>query len=198
MLYPQLFNYLCQGWKFIYDPDTHVIGISHAQGGQQSLCEIAQRKTLRDQFGHELARLIHNALVPADATHVRIDGQALFYYRVSQPSPTSGMNLKVMSRWEDGEWKVQTGGPLPWDELILLVPETRDRGLMCHCHSVLVHPKGVVVINIPAGECTDMSGAIRVAEAVESDVRRIEVMAGGKLDIVYHRPRNGEWVAHRA
>lgn len=123
MGYPRLVEYLKQGWRFIYEPDTHFIGITHEQGGQQSLCDVALRQPLRDQIGHELASLIHNAMLPTDATHVRIEDQTLAYYKVTLPHPASGMNIKVMSKWERGEWRVQTGGPLPWDELILLVPE---------------------------------------------------------------------------
>ncbi len=74
MGYPRLVEYLKQGWRFIYEPDTRFIGIKHDRGGRQNLCEVSLRQPLRDQIGHELANLIHNAMVPTDATHVQTGG----------------------------------------------------------------------------------------------------------------------------
>lgn len=34
MGYPRLVEYLKQGWRFIYEPDTRFIGIEHARGGR--------------------------------------------------------------------------------------------------------------------------------------------------------------------
>lgn len=57
----QIQEYLKQGWRFVYDPETMFIGIEHPRGGNQSLCDLRHglSKSVRDDFGRELEAFLN-------------------------------------------------------------------------------------------------------------------------------------------
>jgi hypothetical protein len=44
---------------------------------------------------------------------------------------------------------------------------------------------GELALDLPADNCCDMTGAIRMAETLMPTVARIEVFVDGKLDVIY-------------
>lgn len=66
--------------------------------------------------------------------------------------------------------------------------------LMCGVNYIGSSQPGIVVIDVVGGECCDMSGAIRVCEALWPVCHEIRVSANGGLDIIYKKC-NGQWIA---
>jgi hypothetical protein len=51
-------------------------------------------------------------------------------------------------------------------------------------------------LDFPAGDCCDMSGAIKLFTAIDPDVLAIETFSGGEPDTVYRfNARDREWTA---
>lgn len=133
----QIREYLKQGWKFVYDPETAFIGIEHPRGGNQSLCDLRHglSKSVRDDFGRELEAFLNS------------------------------------------EYGVV-------------------RELMCDCLGVEIPSPTHVIIRVPEGQCTDMSGAIQLAQRVAPDVSLVETWVGDARDTCY-ACLGGQWVAQR-
>lgn len=69
------------------------------------------------------------------------------------------------------------------------------RDLMCEPLTVTYDFRSRVgVVNMPEGDCTDMTGAIRFFERMDQDVEMIQTYSGDDLDTVYVK-RGGEWCA---
>ena len=64
---------------------------------------------------------------------------------------------------------------------------SHDSRLMCSWHQWRVTAVGRLELEIKAGHCTDMTGAIRVGRRLMPDVQEIIVVSGGVPDIVYRR-----------
>lgn len=60
---------------------------------------------------------------PLGTTHTRLHEGKTLFYRASDPTPTSGMNIRILALWVGEAWEVQTGW-LPWRELVPVEPPT--------------------------------------------------------------------------
>lgn len=68
--------------------------------------------------------------------------------------------------------------------------------LKCYLIDIVVFADiDTVRIYIPAMECTDMTGAIKMALEYLPSVKRIETIAGEKFDTVYEKDIASTWVA---
>ncbi len=56
---------------------------------------------------------------------------------------------------------------------------------------------GVLRLEVPAGECPDMDGAVTTGCLLDSTCRRIEVYAGHIEDGGYRLGHDGKWVSYR-
>lgn len=67
--------------------------------------------------------------------------------------------------------------------------------LKCFWTAIRAGDSGVILMELPRNSCTDMSGAIKVAEMLDPDVLQIHVTAGGVPDSFYAKS-NGKWQAY--
>ena len=77
---------------------------------------------------------------------------------------------------------------------------TWSEALLCEWLSWTADPSAPVLrLSLPVANCCDMAGAVSLATRLRPGVERVEVSAGGLLDIVYHRGIDGTWgaVNHR-
>jgi hypothetical protein len=70
-----------------------------------------------------------------------------------------------------------------------------DERLICHVQQLTYDfCTQTGKLDLPAANCCDMTGAIKLFTAIDPDVQAIETFAGGEPDTVYSRNR-GEWTA---
>lgn len=69
--------------------------------------------------------------------------------------------------------------------------------LQCHWLRWRVVGPRALAVDVPAGDCVDMTGAIRVAKALMPNVAVIHTLCGGEVDTMYSRVGK-EWRAVRA
>lgn len=67
--------------------------------------------------------------------------------------------------------------------------------LKCFWRSIEVAGENRIRIHLQEGNCTDMSGAIKVATALMPDVTHIYTYSGAGLDSVYVKDNGRKWVA---
>jgi hypothetical protein len=76
-------------------------------------------------------------------------------------------------------------------------PPRWNKQLMCHLDDWVKYTgTGMVSLIVGRGECTDMSGAIKVATTLLPEVHRIDVFDDQRLDTVYQRTGD-TWEAFR-
>ena len=64
--------------------------------------------------------------------------------------------------------------------------------LRCSFHGWRVLADGEIALDMPAGMCCDMTGAIEIALQIMPSVFRIETLAGGHSDMQYYCV-GGKW-----
>lgn len=68
--------------------------------------------------------------------------------------------------------------------------------LVCHWISWTIEWDGFLRLDLPKDNCCNMRGAIKTAEAICPMVFRIDVYAGGKLDVTYSRANaEAKWMS---
>lgn len=72
------------------------------------------------------------------------------------------------------------------------------RELGCGLCGIAFGGDDTVILQLPPGECTDMTGAIALATAILPDCRRILTVADAYPDTSYHKRADGQWVARMA
>ena len=76
----------------------------------------------------------------------------------------------------------------------MTIADVWNQDLYCRLQAVRVVADGVIALEVPRNNCTDMGGAIRVAQGIMPEVRVVHVISGGAPDITY-QVVNGDWQA---
>jgi len=71
----------------------------------------------------------------------------------------------------------------------------RSPVLQCCWERICFGEPGVIAMFLPDDNCTDMRGAVRIAEALDEDVKQVSTFVAGEPDMVYVK-RNGEWACY--
>ena len=72
---------------------------------------------------------------------------------------------------------------------------TYSSKMRCGFNAWRVISDGEIALEMPDGQCCDMSGAIDIAEKIMPSVWRIQTISGGKTDVEYRLFR-GKWDAY--
>lgn len=68
-----------------------------------------------------------------------------------------------------------------------LVSGVYSEKLMCRFISMNIVNGRTLVIHIPAGNVTDMNGAVNIAEFLSDEIYKVLVIVGGQEDILYQK-----------
>ena len=63
--------------------------------------------------------------------------------------------------------------------------------LVCNLRAITVH-RDAVIMFLPKGDCTDMSGAIKIATSIHPKCKRVVTISGDAVDMVY-QIKAGKW-----